>query len=56
MWADAQHDGRPPNIGGALCKSSVIPFFVPCCKVWLMPAAGVPCGNSAKTGEYKTWM
>ena len=26
-----------PNIGGALCESSVIPFLVPCCKLWLMP-------------------
>ena len=31
-----------PNIGGALCESSVIPFLVPCRKVWLTPAAGVP--------------
>ena len=23
-----------PNIGGALCESSVIPFLVPRCKVW----------------------
>jgi len=29
MWADVQRDGRPPNIAGALCESSVIPFFVP---------------------------
>jgi len=26
-----------PNIGGALCESSVIPFFVPRRKVWLTP-------------------
>jgi len=26
-----------PNIGGALCESSVILFLVPCCKVWLTP-------------------
>jgi len=31
-----------PNIGGAVCKSSVIPFRVPRRKVWLTPAAGVP--------------
>jgi len=43
-----------PNIGGALCESSVIPFLVPRRKVWLMPAAGVPCCNAAKTGERKT--
>jgi len=32
-----------PNIGGAVCKSSVIPFLVPHRKVWLTPAAGVSC-------------
>jgi len=36
-----------PNIGGTVCESSVIPFLVPCRKVWLMPAAGVPCSNAA---------
>jgi len=30
-----------PNIGGALCESSVIPFLVPRRKVWLTPAAEV---------------
>jgi len=45
-----------PNTGGALCKSSVIPFLVPQRKVWLMPAAGVPCSNAAKIRERKTWM
>ena len=29
-----------PNIGGALCKSSVIPLLVPRRNVWLTPAAG----------------
>jgi len=38
-----------PNIGGALCGTSVIPFLVPRRKVWLMPAAGLPCSNAAKT-------
>ena len=32
-----------PNIGGAVCESSVIPFLVPRRKVWLTPAAGVRC-------------
>ena len=36
-----------PNIGGILCKSSLIPFLVPCRKVWLRPAARVPCSNAA---------
>jgi len=44
-----------PNIGGALCDSSVIPFLVPCRKFWLTPAAGVPCSNAANIGERKTW-
>jgi len=42
-----------PNIGGALYESSVIPFLiVPRRKVWLTPAAGVPC--SIKRCQYKT--
>ena len=45
-----------PNIGGALCESSVIQFLVPLPrrKVWLMPAAGVPCSNAANIEECKT--
>ena len=43
-----------PNIGGALCERSVIPFLVPRGKVWLTPAAGVPCSNAANIGERKT--
>ena len=36
-----------PNIDGALCESSVIPFLiVPRGIVWLRPAAGVPCSNA----------
>jgi len=49
MWADAQRDGRQPNIGGALCESSIIPFLVPSYKVWWTAAARVPCSNAAKT-------
>ena len=44
-----------PNIGGALCESSVIPFLVPRGKVCLTPDAGVPCSNAANLGERKTW-
>jgi len=40
-----------PTIDGALCKSSVIPFLVPRRKLWLMPAAGLPCSNAANTGQ-----
>jgi len=44
-----------PNIGGALCESSVIPFIVPRRKVWLRPAAGVVSSNSANIRQRKTW-
>jgi len=43
------------NIGGALCESSVIPFFVARRKFWLMPAARVPYSNAANIEERKTW-
>jgi len=45
-----------PNIGGALCESSVISFLVPRHKVWLTTAARVPCSNAANIGERKSWM
>jgi len=44
-----------PNIGGALCGSSVISFLVLRSKVWLMAAAWVPCSNAANIGERLTW-
>jgi len=53
MWADAQRDGRPA-ICGAVCESSLIPFLVPCRKLWLTFSARVPCSNSAIV-ERKTW-
>ena len=40
-----------PNIGGALCESFVISLLVLRSKVWLTPAAGVPCSNAANIGE-----
>jgi len=36
-----------PNIGGAVCESSVISFLVPRYKVWLMVATRVPRSNVA---------
>ena len=33
-------------IGGALYKSSSIPFLVPRGKAWLTPTARVPCSNA----------
>ena len=38
-----------PNIGGAVCEHSVIPFLVPRRNVWLTPTTRVPCSNAAKT-------
>jgi len=43
-----------PNIGAALCESSVIQFSVQRRKLWLTPAAGVPCSNTANIGERKS--
>jgi len=44
-----------PNIGGALCKSSVIPLLVPYRKLRMTPTAQVPCNNTVNIGEWKTW-
>jgi len=52
MWANAQRDGAQPNIGGALCESSVIPFLVLRRKVWLAPAAGGRCSDAAHYEYY----
>jgi len=43
-----------PNIGGALCESSVIPFLKTRRKVWLTPTGRVPCSNAGNI-ERKTW-
>ena len=43
------------NLGGAHCKSSIMPFLVQRRKVWLTAAAGVPCSNGADIRERKTW-
>jgi len=45
-----------PNIGGALYKSSLIPFLVTRCNVWLTPTTRVSCSNAANIWERKTWM
>ena len=55
MRADAQRSGRPAIKWRPLRKSS---HSIPCtirCKVWLTPAAGVPCSNAANIRERKTW-
>jgi len=44
-----------PNIGNALCESSVIPFLVVRRKFWLTPAARMPCSNAVNIGERNTW-
>ena len=43
-----------PNVGGALCQSSAIPFLVERRKLPLTPTARVPCSNTAIIGECKT--
>jgi len=43
-----------PNIAGAPCESSVIPFRVPRRKLWLTPADGVPYSNTAKAQYRRT--
>ena len=55
MWPMPNVMATQPNIGGALCENSVIQFLEPRRKVWLTPAAGVPCSNAANIGERKTW-
>jgi len=45
-----------PNIGGALCKISVISFLVPHYEAWPMAAAQVLCSNAANIGKRKTGM
>ena len=37
-----------PNIGDAVCESSVLPFLVPRRNIWLTPTAGMPCSNAAQ--------
>jgi len=44
-----------PNIGGALCECSAIPFLVPRHKVRLTAAVRVPCSHTANIGKRKTW-
>jgi len=43
-----------PNMGGALCESSVIPFLVLRRKVWLRPAAGVPYKRAVTLPLYES--
>jgi len=43
MWANAQPDGRP------------VEYNVQHRKVWLTPAAGVPCSNGVNIRERETW-
>jgi len=57
MWADAQRDGRPVEYRWRSLRKlrTLIPFLVSRRKVWLTPAAGVPCSNAEDIGEGKTW-
>jgi len=56
MWPMPNVMAAQPNIGGALCESSVILFLVARCKLRLMPPAQMPWSNAANIGERKTWM
>jgi len=53
MWVYDQCDSRHRKMTRS--ESSVIPFLVPCLKVWLTHTARVPCSNAANIGEHKTW-
>ena len=44
-----------PNMGGALCESSVIPFLARRRKLWLTPTGPVPCSKADNIGERKSW-
>jgi len=54
MWADDQCDGCHAEYRWRPCESSVIPFPVPCRKLWLMPTARVTCSNADNIGKRKT--
>ena len=58
MWANAQRDGHPAEYRWRPLRKfrNSIPCTVPCRKVWLTPAARVPCSNAADIAERKTWM
>jgi len=55
MWVDAQRDGRLSEYRWRCLRKFRNSILVPRRKVWLTPAAGVPCSNAANTGERKTW-
>jgi len=56
MWANAQRDGRPAEYRSRPLQKfrNSIPCITPR-KVWLTPAAAVPCSNNANIGERKSW-
>ena len=49
MWANAQRDGRPAEYSWRPLRKFSNSIPLPYRKVWLTPAAGVPCSNAAKT-------
>jgi len=55
MWADAQRDNRPAEYRWHPLRK--FRNSIPCTrrKVWLRPAAGVPCSNTANIRERMTW-
>jgi len=55
MWAVAHRDGRPAKYRWRPLRKFRNHILVPRRKVWLTPAAGVPCSNAANIGERKIW-
>jgi len=58
MWANAQRDGRPAEYRWRPLqelRNSIPCIGLPRRKVWLTPAAEVPCSNAAIIEERKTW-
>ena len=57
MWADAKRDGRPAEYRWRPLqkfRNSIPCRLVPRRKVWLTPAAGVPCSNAANIGDIQS--
>ena len=49
-WPPPEYRWRP-RLKMTRRESSIIPFLVPHCKVWLTPTARLPCSNAARTQD-----
>jgi len=54
-WLPSDYRWRP-LLKMIRSRSSIIPFLVPCHKVWLSPTARVRSSNAANVEECETWM